>query len=393
MNLPLLTQQNVKGQKVFLRLDLNVPMSEKKIIDTSRIEATLPTIKYLLEQQARVVVASHLGRKEQQLSLEPVAGLLGQLLQCEVLFVNELASAAPQHLLKDLKPHQLIVLENLRLDERETQNNLELAQLWASYTDLYVNDAFGTCHRKHTSLVALPQLVEQKAVGFLIEREIKMLNQVLSASTKPFVCVLGGAKVSDKIALIDNLMDRVDEFIIGGAMAYTFLAALKQPVGDSRVDAKGLQFAKHLIKRLQVREKKLLLPVDHVVVSSSHWPNIKPEAAQSVQVIQDEFMGVDVGPQTRHLFSEKIKQAQCVFLNGPMGVFEKSFIEGSREVLQAAVCVQQQGGVSVLGGGDSLAMARQLDCLNQLSFVSTGGGASLDYLSGHSLPALEVFKP
>ena len=405
-NLPLLIDQDVKNKNVFLRLDLNTPLQEElsgvSVADASRLEAALPTIKYLLEHKARLVLASHLGRQEQNLSLEPVAQLLGQRVPCEVLFVQDVAGDAPKYLLKDLKPHQIIVLENLRHDRRETQNDSDLAKIWAAYTHVYINDAFGACHRAHASLVALPQLVPQKAAGLLVEREVKMLNSILDSKDRPFVCVLGGAKVSDKIALIENLIDRVDSFVIGGAMAFTFLAALKKSVGRSKVEAKGLQFAKHLIQRLQVRDKKLLLPVDHLVIEASKWSssNLQANLQALLQTaspttnaaIPENFMGVDIGPQTRELFFNHISSARLVFLNGPMGVFERGFIEGSQKVLQAAAVAKQQGALSVLGGGDSLALVRQLNMLNELSFVSTGGGASLEYLQHGDLPALQALS-
>lgn len=389
----LVESKDIQGKTVFLRLDLNVPMENGKITDETRITASLPTVKYLMENGAKLVVASHLGRpkssQDKQYSMEPVAKRMGELLNAEVILMEEPSSEGVKHFLSSPMKHQLICLENLRYDEGETENKNELAQAWANYADVYVNDAFGASHRAHASIVALPEIMAKKAIGFLIEKEVKMLDSLLNNPTKPYVAILGGAKVSDKIPVIEKLIDLVDGFVIGGAMAYTFLKAMGKPVGKSLVEADKLKYAKEMIERMEARGKTLLLPVDHVVSSSfNDTENVK--TTPSADIPENE-MALDIGPKTIKLYQEYLAKAKTIFWNGPMGVFEKPvFAKGTFAV---AKCLADNSGVKIVGGGDSAAAAEASGYAGQMTHISTGGGASLEYLQGEKLPGLEVLRP
>ena len=388
---------SLKSKKVFLRLDLNTPLKESQdgemeVADDTRIRAALPTVKFLLEQGAKVVIGSHLGRPQKEedqkrLSLEPVARRLGDLLEGEVFLMDEVLSPAPKELLTGLKNHQVILLENLRFEKGETKNSHDMASYLSSYIEIYVNDAFGACHRAHASIAALASQVKTKAVGFLIRQEVEVMDQLLHQSKEPFVAILGGAKVSDKIGVFENLMHKVDTFIVGGAMAYTFLKAKGVDVGDSRVEKEQLSFAKDMIRALETRGKKLLLPVDHIVSD-----RFDSDMAQVIdgEKIDSRKMGLDIGPHTIALFQKEIASAQTIFWNGPMGVFErKPYSQGTFAVAEA---VAKNSGFTVVGGGDSAAAAQAAGVADQISHISTGGGASLEYLQGDKLPGLEVLR-
>jgi phosphoglycerate kinase len=382
----------IKDKNVFLRLDLNVPIKDGKISDETRIVASLPTIRYALEKGARLIVASHLGRPkgpgDKSQSLQPVAERLGQILNAEVIFVEEPESDAPKVLLKTLLKNQFLVLENVRLNEEETEDGEGFARRLASYTDVYINDAFGSSHRAHASIHKLPSLVKNKGVGFLMKKEIEVLDRVLHHAEAPFVAVLGGAKVSDKIGVIENLIDRVQTIIVGGAMAYTFLKAKGVAVGKSLVEGDKLKYAAELIGRVEARKKRLLLPIDHLIVRS--LDNEDAPQVTKDQAIPDGFMGADIGPQTRALFANELQGARTILWNGPMGVFEKSQLaEGTFAVARA---IAKSGAFSVVGGGDSAAAVNLSGVAEQMSHISTGGGASLEFLQGDKLPGLEVLK-
>jgi len=382
----------LQDKVVFLRLDLNVPLDHGQITDETRITASLPTIQYALEKGAKLVMASHLGRPkgpgDKKYSLEPVADRLTELLKKEVILVEEPRSEAVKALLMGLKKTQVILLENLRYDSGETENSEEFAHVLASYSNVYINDAFGASHRAHASIDALPRMMKDKGIGFLIEKEISMLDKLLENPRSPYLAIMGGAKVSDKIQVIEKLMDLVDGFVIGGAMAYTFLKAKGIPVGKSLVETDKLNYTREMIARLEARHKTLLLPVDHVVTQDI--ASGKGEVTSGVG-IEEGWMGVDIGPQTLKQYSAAIAGAATVFWNGPMGIFETpAYAKGSFGVAQA---LAESKCVKIVGGGDSAAAAEASGYADKMTHISTGGGAALEYLQGDRLPGLEVLRP
>ncbi|MBC7742900.1 MAG: phosphoglycerate kinase [Bdellovibrionaceae bacterium] len=385
---------DLAGKTVFLRLDLNVPLDGTRITDETRITASLPTIQYCLDKGAKLIVASHLGRPksadDRQYSLEPVAKRLTELLNREVVLMEEPDSEGVKHILYGNMKNEIILLENLRFDKGETDNSIELANMWASYTDIYINDAFGASHRAHASIHAFPEIMGKKAgIGFLIEKEIKMLDSLMDHPKKPYIAVLGGSKISDKIDVIEKLIDIVDGFIIGGAMAYTFLKAQNVPVGKSLVEADKVKYAKEMIQRIEARGKTLLIPVDHVV--STAFGNVENKKVTPTAVIGENEMGLDIGPQTIKNFTAGLAKAATVFWNGPMGVFENpAFAEGTFAIAKA---IANSPGVKIVGGGDSAAAVEASGLADKMTHISTGGGASLEYLQGEKLPGLEVLRP
>jgi phosphoglycerate kinase len=384
----------IEDKRLFLRLDLNVPLNaEGEITDDTRIQAALPTIRYAIDKGAKIILASHLGRPKgpqdrDKYSLEPVAKHLTDVLKKEIILVEESRSHAPKALLAGLKPSQIIMLENLRFDPGEEKNDRDFAQWIAGFSDIYINDAFGASHRAHASIVALPELMEKRGLGFLMRKEIEMLDRVRLNPEHPFVTVLGGAKVSDKIDVIEVLMDKVDCLIIGGAMAYTFLAAQNYPTGKSLVEKDKVRFAAELIERAKVRGKRLLLPVDHKITK-----DIKDTASlktTSDAKIPEGWMGVDIGPQTVKLYDTELKRAKTIFWNGPMGVFETpEFAEGTFALAKA---ITESSATTVVGGGDSAAAAHASGLADKFSHISTGGGASLEFLQGDKLPGVEAVR-
>ncbi len=385
----------LEDKRLFLRLDLNVPLtSSGGIADDTRIRAALPTIEYAIEKGAKIVLASHFGRPKGpedrvKYSLEPVADYLGRALHLEMVLVEEPRGHATRALLSGLKPSQIIVLENLRFDAGEEKNDRDFAQALASFTDIYINDAFGASHRAHASIVALAELVEKKGIGFLMRKEIEMLDTIRSRPEAPFISVLGGAKVSDKIEIIEVLMDHVDSLIIGGAMAYTFLAAQNIPVGKSLVEKDKIRFAGELIERAKGRGKKLLLPLDHKISMDIHdTHSLKVSESQG---IPDEWMGVDIGPKTIELYAAELNRARTVFWNGPMGIFETPEFATGTFAVAKAMCDSQA--LTVVGGGDSAAAAHASGLADRFSHISTGGGASLEFLQGQRLPGIEALRP
>ena len=379
---------DLKDQKVFIRADLNVPIFQGKVSNSYRIECALPTIRYALDQGARVILASHLGRPkgiEPELSLAPVAEKLSEILDVDVYFMEELVSDAPQVIAPLLKKNGLILLENLRFHPGEQQNDSKIAQQLAQDIDIYINDAFGVCHRKHMSLSALPQQMNRKGYGFLIQREFEFLNQIKSHSKNPFVTVLGGSKVKDKFDLILNLLDRSDKLVVGGAMAYVFLKAQGYATGDTPVEIEAVHLAQDIIKRMKWRKKELFLPWDHLIV-----PEIQKTNACRVTSdahIPKGWKAVDIGPQTIEQFSKAFDSAKTIFWNGPMGLFEiENYSQGTRQIAQA---IGKQDAFCVVGGGDSARAVLQYGYESHFDHVSTGGGASLAYIQDRPLPGIK----
>lgn len=382
----------LKGRRLLLRLDLNVPIKDGAIQDETRIRASLPTIRFAIDSGAKVVLASHLGRpkspEDKSASLEPVAERLRELLDQEVILVEEPKSDVTKALLHTLRPGQIILLENLRYHPDETKNGAKLSDSLSSFTDVYINDAFGASHRAHASIVGVPERVKEKGIGFLMKKEVDMLSQLLTSPESPYVAVLGGAKVSDKIGIIENLVDRVDQFLIGGAMAYTFLAAQEIEVGKSLVEKDKLKYARELLGRMEARSKVLVLPEDHIIVpqlTMKDHAKVTPSSA-----IDNDWMGVDIGPKTLLRYSRILKNAKTVFWNGPMGIFETP--EYSQGTFGVARAIAESEAFSVIGGGDSASAVNQSGYGDQVSHISTGGGASLEFLQGSPLPGLEALR-
>lgn len=391
-NIKKISEFEYQDKVVFLRLDLNVPMVNGKITDETRITASLPTIQYLLDKGAKVLMASHLGRpksrNDKEFSLEPVAKRLSELLKTEVFLLDEVESAAIKHLVMGAKKNQLVLLENIRFEEGETEDSEELAQELAKHVDIYINDAFGASHRAHATIHALPKLMKNRGVGLLIEKEIQFLDQLIKSPARPYWAILGGSKVSDKIAVIEKLLDLVDGFIVGGAMAYTFLKAMGHQVGSSRVEQDKVRFAAEMIERIKARNKSLLIPIDHVVSTGiKNKDDIK--IIKEVN-IPEGLMGVDIGPQTIAQFHAALKNAKTIFWNGPMGVFEVP--EMAKGTFAIAKILSEVDAVKIVGGGDSAAAAEQSGYADKMTHISTGGGASLEYLQGDVLPGLEAVR-
>lgn len=382
----LLTQgAGVSGLRVFVRADLNVPLSDGKVTDDSRIRASLPTIQKLRNAGARVIVASHLGRPKGQrkveLSLAPVAAELSKHLGVHVQFANDCVGSEVERAVAGLQNGQVLLLENLRFHAAETANDPNFSKALAQLADAYVNDAFGAAHRAHSSTVGITQFVERKAAGLLIAKEVANLNKVLNPK-RPFVCFLGGAKVSDKLAALDALVPRADVLAIGGAMAYTFLLAEGHSVGKSLVELDLVPEAKRLIEAAKATGHRLLLPVDHLAVQT-----LEVDAAvQHCQEVPVDWMGVDIGANTAALYAAEARNAATIFWNGPMGVFEmKNFAGGTLAVAKA---IADSSATSIVGGGDSLAAVHQMGFADRISHLSTGGGASLEYIQGKPLPGI-----
>jgi phosphoglycerate kinase len=383
----------LEGKRVFLRLDLNVPIKNGVIADMTRIEAALPTIQYAMDRGARLVIGSHLGRPEKsenptEFSLEPIAKKLGELLDAEVLLVEDPEGDAPKELLKTLRAKEILLLENLRFSKDESTNGEKLARKIAAYTEIYINDAFGASHRAHASIVGVPTLVKQKGIGFLMKKELEMLDKIHLTPEKPFTVILGGAKVSDKMGVIEKLIDKVDVMCIGGAMAYTFLEAQGVPVGKSRIEKDKIKYAKELMERMKAREMEFLLPLDHHIVNS--LTDTKSIMATPTPAIGKEFLGIDIGPKTVALFSDRISKSRTIFWNGPMGIFETP--DYSRGTFAIAKAIAASGSVSIIGGGDSAAAVNASGYADKVTHISTGGGASLEYLQGDVLPGIKILK-
>lgn len=390
MNKKTIKDVNVEGKKVFVRCDFNVPLdAEGRITDENRIQGALPTIKYLLEHGAKVILASHLGRPkngpEAKFSLKPVAARLNELLDGKVVMANDVIGEDAAAKVAALKNGEAVLLENVRFHKEEEKNDPEFARSLASFADIFVNDAFGTAHRAHASTEGISHYVETSVAGFLIEKEIEVMGGALTDPKRPFVAILGGAKVSDKIGVINNLLEKVDKLLIGGAMAYTFVVAKGGKVGKSMLEADKVELAGELIKKAAAKGVELYLPVD-TVIAKEFKADAESDVCSTME-IPDEWEGLDIGPKTAEIFADVIKSAKTVIWNGPMGVFEfPKFAVGTKAVAQALA--DNPGAVTIIGGGDSAAAVEQLGYADKVTHISTGGGASLEYLEGKVLPGI-----
>lgn len=393
MNKKVITDLDVNSKRVIVRVDFNVPMSkteEGKITDNARIVAALPTIKYLIENNAKVILLSHLGRPKgeakKEFSLAPVAKELSKLLNKDVKFLqsNLVVDYNVKTEVLKLKDGEVALLENTRFRNEETKNIDDFSKELAELGDLYINDAFGTSHRAHCSNVGLCKFLPS-AVGFLVEKEISIMGKALSNPERPFVAILGGAKVSDKITVIENLIEKVDSIIIGGGMAFTFLKSLGYSVGKSLLEEDKVDLAKDLIEKAKSKSVKILLPID--VVVSKEFSNDFEFKTVSIDSIGDDYMGLDIGEKTVKLFSDEIYNAKTVVWNGPMGVFEMSnFAKGTFEIAKA---IAETDAISIIGGGDSASAAEKSGYKDKITHISTGGGASLEFLEGKILPGID----
>ncbi len=385
-------QLDIGGKRLFVRVDFNVPLEKKtrKVKDDARIRAALPTIRHAVKRGARVILASHLGRPEgkvvPEMSLEPAGARLSQLLGQDVIFADDCVGDGVRKLVGELKEGQVLLLENLRFHPEEEANDDAFSRQLASLADVYVDDAFGTMHRAHASTVGMVKYLPQRGAGFLVASELKHLQPLLKGAAKPYLAILGGAKVSDKIKVIDQLLTRVDALLIGGAMAYTFLAARGVPVGASRVEKDKIEVAKRILQRSRV---EVLLPIDHVVAREPKGGI----ATEVVAQIPEGMLGLDIGPKTRELYRQRIATARTVFWNGPMGLFEvEEFAAGTRAVAEALAEATGRGAQTVVGGGDSAAAIAEMGLADKVTHVSTGGGASLEFLEGRELPGLKALE-
>ena len=393
MNKKTVKDIDVNGKKVLVRCDFNVPIDSEtgKITDNRRIRAALPTIQYLLDHNAKVILCSHLGRPKGEFnlkySLKPVAEELSKLLNKDVKLAKDVIGESAKELTSNMKEGDIVLLENVRFHKEEEQNDPEYSKALASMAEIYVNDAFGTAHRAHSSTTGVADYLPAVS-GFLIEKELEFLGGALENPKHPFVAILGGAKASDKIGVIENLLDKVDTLIIGGGMAYTFYKAQGHHIGTSICEEDKLDLAKSILEKAQKKGVKLLLPVDNHV--SSEYSNNGEEKMVDSTEIPDGFMGLDIGPKTIEKFEEAVKDAKTVVWNGPLGVCEfDKFATGTKAV---ATMLSKLDAITIIGGGDSAAAIEKLGLADKMTHISTGGGASLEFLEGKTLPGIACLQ-
>lgn len=385
-------QFNFSGKRALMRVDFNVPLNSKfEVTDDTRIKAALPTIKKILKDGGSVILMSHLGRPkegpEEKFSLKHIVGHLSEKLGAKVQFANDCIGQEAADKAKSLKPGDVLLLENVRFYKQETKGDEEFSRKLASLGDVYVNDAFGTAHRAHASTTIAAKFFKDKFAGYLLYAEVDNAKKVLENAKQPFTAIMGGAKISDKIEVIEKLLDRVDNLIIGGGMAYTFFKAMGGKVGSSLVEEDKLELANQLIKKAKEKGVDLKLPIDSVIADK--FDNDANTKIANNNAIPDGWMGLDIGPEAIEIFSRTLEQSKTILWNGPMGVFEKpNFAKGTKAIAEAVVKATSQGAFSLIGGGDSAAAVNSLGYGDKVSYVSTGGGALLEYMEGKVLPGV-----
>ena len=384
---------DVSGKRVLVRCDFNVPMQDGRITDDRRITSALPTIEYLVEQDARVILMSHMGRPKgepkPEFSLKPVADRLSQLLGQDVIFApsDVVVDDSVKATAEALQPGQVMLLENVRYRKEETKNEEPFTGQLAQLGEIFVNDAFGTAHRAHCSTAGLAKYMPSVS-GFLIEKEVKFLGEALENPERPFLAIMGGAKVGDKIPVIENLLKKVDSLIIAGGMSYTFFKAMGYEIGTSILDEESIDLAKDIMAKAKASDVRLLLPVD--TVCAEKFDNDSPRGVYDREKIPADMMGMDIGPKTVELYKEAIAEAKTIVWNGPAGVFEMpNFAAGTRTIAEA---MAESDAVTIVGGGDSAAAAEQFGCADKMTHISTGGGASLEFLEGKELPGIACLE-
>lgn len=386
---------NFKDKKAIIRVDFNVPLNAQfEVTDDSRIVAAKPTIIKVLEDGGSAILMSHLGRpkgKEDKFSLSHIVKKVTEVIGVSVKFVNDCVGEEVEKAVKNLKNGEILLLENLRFHEEEKAGNEAFAQKLSTYADVYINDAFGTAHRAHASTTVIAQFFEDKIVGKLLQKEIESLDKVLHSKEKPVTAVIGGAKVSSKITVIENILPRVDHLIIGGGMSFTFIKAKGGKIGNSLVEDDKQELALEILKKAEAQNVQVHLPVD--VISVKEFDNNAEQITEPIDQITDDRMGLDAGPQSRSNFAEVIKASKIILWNGPLGVFEmENFAKGTIALGEAIGEATKNGAFSLVGGGDSVAAAKQFGLAEQMSYVSTGGGAMLEMLEGKSLPGIKALQ-
>ncbi len=396
MNKLSISDMNYSGKRVLIRVDFNVPLDDhQRITDDRRIVASLPTIKKVINDGGKAILCSHLGRPKgkvvPEMSLKPVAGHLSKLLNQEVKFAPDCIGPDVSEMIYSMKPGDVLLLENLRFHKEETDNEVGFATQLAAHAEMYINDAFGSAHRAHASTEGVTRFINSCAAGYLMEKELKYLGGALSDPKRPFVAVLGGAKISGKIEVIENLLDKVDAILVGGGMIFTFFKAMGKNIGQSLLEEDKVELAGEILNKAKKKNVKLILPTDCVVAAEIN------EAAKSkvvsVDAIPDDMKGLDIGPDTLRVFKDELSSANTVVWNGPMGVFEVSqFAKGTIEIANILAEITAKGAVTIVGGGDSASAVKKAGLDDKLSHISTGGGASLEFLEGKTLPGVAALS-